>query len=109
SRGSVSQDTRLLERVGALERVTRPGDRRVYYQVGDRLSERMVELRLERFRRTRETLQEGLATPSAEQPEVAARLRRVVAFFDRMIEAVTSSRDEWAGVANGQSGGGASD
>jgi DNA-binding transcriptional regulator GbsR (MarR family) len=92
SKGSVSQDTRLLERIGALERVTRPGDRRVYYQAGDHLSARMLELRLERFRRTREVLQEGLSAPAAANEQVAARLRDVVGFFDRLIDVVSESR-----------------
>src|SRR5690606_38581826 len=47
SKGSISQETRLLERLGALERVTRAGDRRVYYRIGERAMARMVALRLE--------------------------------------------------------------
>ena len=35
SRGSISTNTRLLENMGVIERVTRPGDRRDYFQINE--------------------------------------------------------------------------
>ena len=51
SKASISTETRLLERRGALERVGRRGDRRAYYQVAPELPVPTLELRLERMRR----------------------------------------------------------
>src|SRR5688572_19081616 len=42
SKASVSTDTRLLERMGFLERITKPGDRKDYYQSTERSFERAI-------------------------------------------------------------------
>ena len=93
SRGSISQDTRLLERIGALERVTRPGDRRVFYQIGDRMMGRMVALRMERFERMREAIA-GVAGTAAD-PAVQTRLKDVVDFHDHLLTVMREARDRW--------------
>lgn len=93
SRGSISQDTRLLERVGALERVTRPGDRRVFYQIGDRMMERMVALRMERFEQLREAMSEGVKAASDEK--VRDRLNDFVDFHDHLLATMREARDRW--------------
>src|SRR5690606_26419508 len=93
SRGSISQDTRLLERLGALERVTRAGDRRVYYQIGDRMMARMVELRLERFEQLREVMAEG--AEAAPNERVRARLTDFVDFHDHLLATMRGARDRW--------------
>lgn len=93
SRGSISQDTRLLERLGALERVTRPGDRRVFYQIGDRMMGRMVALRLERFEQLREAMSEGVKAASDEK--VRERLSDFVDFHDHLLATMREARDRW--------------
>ncbi|HEX2166689.1 MAG TPA: MarR family transcriptional regulator [Longimicrobiales bacterium] len=93
SKGSISQDTRLLERLGALERVTHPGDRRVFYQIGDRMMGRMVALRLERFAQLREAMSEGVAAASDEK--VRARLNEFVDFHDHLLVTMREARDRW--------------
>lgn len=95
SKGSISQDTRTLERLGALERVTRPGDRRVYYHIGDRMMERMVALRLERFEQLREALDEVLRTGAAKDDGVRARLREFIGFHDYLLVTIREARDKW--------------
>lgn len=93
SKGSISQDTRLLERVGALERVTRAGDRRVFYQIGDRMMSRMVALRLERFEQLREAMAEGVTAASDEK--VRERLNDFVDFHDHLLATMREARDRW--------------
>lgn len=93
SRGSISQDTRLLERLGALERVTRAGDRRVYYQIGDRMMARMVALRLERFEQLREAMADG--AEAAQDETVRARLNEFVDFHDHLLETMREARERW--------------
>jgi DNA-binding Lrp family transcriptional regulator len=59
SKASVSTETRRLERQRILERVTRPGDRRVFYHIADDLPVRIMDIRLERMRRFRALLGQG--------------------------------------------------
>ena len=95
SKGSISQDTRTLERLGALERVTRPGDRRVYYHLGDRMMERMIALRLERFEQLREALDDVMREGAGENEAVRERLREFIGFHDYLLAKIRSARDEW--------------
>lgn len=93
SKGSISQDTRLLERLGALERVTHAGDRRVFYQIGDRMMRRMVALRLERFEQLREVMAEGMT--AATDARVRDRLGEFVDFHDHLLSTMREARDRW--------------
>jgi DNA-binding transcriptional regulator GbsR (MarR family) len=93
SKGSVSQDTRTLERVGALEKVTRAGDRRVFYQIGDRMMARMVALRLERFEQLREAMADG--AEAAQDETVRTRLNEFVDFHDHLLETMREARERW--------------
>ncbi|HEX6135457.1 MAG TPA: hypothetical protein VFZ24_15915 [Longimicrobiales bacterium] len=93
SKGSISQETRLLERLGALERVTRAGDRRVFYQIGDRMMGRMVALRIERFAQLREAMAEGSRV--ADDAAVRARLSAFVDFHDHLLSTMREAQDRW--------------
>lgn len=75
SKASISTNARLLEAWGAVERVSRPGDRRDYYQTADDLHVRMLERRLERIHRMREMVQDGRSAIPDLEPEVDERLR----------------------------------
>lgn len=86
SKGSVSGNARMLDRLGVLQRVTRPGDRRDYYRLADDLHLRLVELKREKLERTRALLREALDTRPA--PDVRNRLRRYHAFFDLLVTEV---------------------
>jgi DNA-binding transcriptional regulator GbsR (MarR family) len=99
SKGSISQDTRLLERLGALERVTHAGDRRVFYQIGDRMMVRMVSLRLERFEMMREAMAEGAgATADA---KVRTRMLEFVDFHDHLLATMREARERWCAKHDG--------
>jgi DNA-binding MarR family transcriptional regulator len=93
SRGSISQDTRVLERLGALERMTRAGDRRVFYQIGDRMMGRMMALRLERFGMMREAMAAGVAATADEK--VRTRLLEFVDFHDHLLTTMREGRERW--------------
>lgn len=88
SKSSVSTDARLLGRMGAVERVTIPGDRRDYYRVATDLPHRMSALWRERLVDTRDLLRDALATPAAESEVVDRRLRRGARLMTALATAV---------------------
>jgi predicted transcriptional regulator len=62
SKASVSTDARLLERWEIVERVSHPGDRRVYYRIVPDLPFRTMEHRVERVRRMGRLMREARAS-----------------------------------------------
>ncbi len=86
SRGSVSSMARLLEHIGLVRRITRPGDRREYFSVPPAAARTILEQSTQRMRRSREILDAGLALIADRPPESRARLRDLrdtYAFFER--------------------------
>ncbi|MGH7445369.1 MAG: GbsR/MarR family transcriptional regulator, partial [Longimicrobiales bacterium] len=86
SKASVSANARLLETIHMIGRVTKPGDRRDYYEVTKDTYERMIELRMERVAKMKELLEDGLATDAAETEPVRGRLVSFCRSFDTMLE-----------------------
>lgn len=102
SKGSVSSNARLLEDWGIAERVTRPGDRRDFYQLApdaaDRFLNRQIarlELFIERMGRSREAL-----APLA--PAVEGRFRRSTEFNRLAARALRQLRDDFRAGEAGQ-------
>lgn len=88
SAGSISTQSRMLETFGIVERITFPGDRRVYYQLRPHLWLELMRSELPRI----ETMK-GLAAQAApampiERPDRVTDLKLVAQFF----------ADEWPGL-----------
>lgn len=62
SRGSVSTNTRLLESLGAVERVAMPGERQDFFKLSDAPYERIAAGKIERARSASERLLKGRDT-----------------------------------------------
>lgn len=88
SKASVSTNARLLEGWGGVERVSRPGDRRDYYQIADDMQERMMERLIVRMRQMREIIAEGMRTQAALVPPVQRRLRVFDDFHAQALEGI---------------------
>ena len=73
SKASVSNDTRMLEKLGFLERVGRPGDRKAYYQITNDSMQRTLATRVARMREFQQAIASGISLPVAS--EIRARLR----------------------------------
>ena len=73
SKASVSNDTRMLEKLGFLERVGQPGDRKSYYRITDDSMERTLATRVARLREFQEAIATGVTLPVA--AEIRARLK----------------------------------
>ncbi len=91
SRGSISTNTRLLENMGVIERVTRPGDRRDYFQINEQpgLLQRVVD----RFRDRQamaEEMQRALLHGTEGGAVVGDRLDRFIRFYAILADSLHS-------------------
>lgn len=94
SKASVSSNTRFLEGYGLLERVTLPGDRRDYYELGD-MHQRMLDKRVKWLQATVQLLSDGCSTEHGRDPVVQSRLADMRQFFAHMIEAIGEIQERW--------------
>lgn len=88
SKGSISSNARMLEQWGVAERVTRPGDRRDYYQLAADMESRILERQMDHVVRMRERLREGLATMPDASEAVRERFVAAIAFQERALESL---------------------
>ncbi len=105
SRGSISTNTRLLENMAVIQRVTRPGDRRDYFQITEEpgLLLRMVD----RYRSRqaiaedmRQALAGGDGNDAGELDVVARRLDGFIHFYAVLAESVASVLAAFASAAH---------
>lgn len=85
SKASISTNARLLEAWGAVERVSRPGDRRDFYRIADDMQGRMLERRIERMQRMHDLIAEGVRTVVVDAETVERRLRTFAEFHAHCI------------------------
>ncbi|HEX6587764.1 MAG TPA: MarR family transcriptional regulator [Longimicrobiales bacterium] len=102
SKTSVNTNARLLERLGAVERATKPGDRRDYYRVVDNLHERMLDARLEQMKTTRDLLSQAVSCCESREREVHARLCSFAKFYDDMVAVLETAKQRWFDERNEQ-------
>lgn len=88
SKASVSGNARMLDRMGVLDRVTRPGDRKDYYRLAHDLHLRLIELKRQQMERTCDLLEQALDTDPP--PEVRNRLHRFHHLFDHLVTEIRS-------------------
>jgi len=63
SRASISNDARLLEGLGFVERVSVIGDRKIYYQITNQSLERSLETRVQRVDELRQLMDDAKLLP----------------------------------------------
>src|SRR5690606_15858489 len=93
--GSISSNARLLERMGSVERVGQPGDRRDFYQLSGCMHARVLEHWTERMRQLRDLMTDALSVPSASDPAVRERLEMKREFFGHMVEELSAAEERW--------------
>ena len=93
SKASVSNDTRLLERLGFVERISRPGDRKDYYQCAARGFEHTIAERLRRLEQLQSLIESGKAL-AVDSPEVRGRLEDHHIAFTHVTKALQCALEE---------------
>jgi len=95
SRGSISMATQLLLRIGVIERISRPGERRRYYQVRPGVWATQFIQREEHIAHHFRVITEGLALLEGHPIEVKRRLLELLTFFDFLAEEVPNYIERW--------------
>lgn len=92
SRASISTNTRLLENMGVIQRVTRPGDRRDYFQINEEpgLLLRIVD-RYRARQASAEEMKRALLPESGTDGLVAERLDRFVRFYSILADSLSAA------------------
>lgn len=95
SKGSISTMTRLLMKLGLIEKASVPGERRAYFRVAPDAWYMLSKEHLERISAFRELTEKGLALLEGEDPGLKKRLmeaRDLHIFFERELPALM---DRW--------------
>jgi predicted ArsR family transcriptional regulator len=95
SKASVSTHTRLLERLGTIERVARAGDRRGFYRLPADLHTRMLQQWLVGLRNIHLLLVRALGEGVGREPAVRCRLETLADFYDHVREEVEGAGERW--------------
>jgi DNA-binding transcriptional regulator GbsR (MarR family) len=96
SRGGVSGNTRLLETLGMVERVSKPGDRRDYYQVAPDPYGRLIQGQVERMRGTARIVAECREELPQSLQDTRKRLGQMERFYRYAISETERFLAGWA-------------
>jgi DNA-binding transcriptional regulator GbsR (MarR family) len=94
SKGSASSSTRLLERLGPIERVTRPGDRKDYYRVAEDVHSKLLNMWLTHLDKWGILMEAALVERRGDNV-VRERLEHSCSFFSDMKRQVRAAGDRW--------------
>jgi len=94
SRGSVSTNTRLLESLGAVERITVSGERQDYFRLAETPYERIAAGQVERARQARERLKKGRDALDNCDDATFERITELTDFFGTMSRACNMALEE---------------
>ncbi len=97
SRASISTSTRLLESMGAIDRHSVPGQRRIVYRAAARGHNRGMEAVLMRMRRTLDVVSGARRQLPKEMAGAKARLQRVEDYYTRNIAMMEGALSRTAG------------
>jgi len=95
SRASVSTNVRLILTIGLAELVTRPGDRRDYYQFTLNAWERVMLLDMEGVQAWRKLAERGLEAIESSAITAREHLDEMIAFCDLMLGTLQATLERW--------------
>lgn len=95
SRGSVSTNARILESLGILERITRPGDRQDYFQLSEDPYGKLLQGYVVRMRQNLDIVQRTTNKLSASNKNTHKRLQDMDRFYSTAIDNTLTILDSW--------------
>ena len=95
SKASVSTDARRLLERGIVERVTRAGDRRDYYELAPDFFARIIEVRVARWRRMQRLAKDVRDQAAKLSPTVARRIDTIDDVEASIISPLEESLEHW--------------
>lgn len=95
SKASVSTDARRLLERGVVERVSRPGDRRDYYELAPDFFAQVVRSRVSRWRRLHDLARDMRDSSPDLAPVVHERMESIDAIHSFVIERIDQALVEW--------------
>ncbi len=95
SKASISTNARRMEEIGILERITRPGDRRDYYRLGQNPWEKVFALERRRMQELLDLLNHGKQTLDDNMTAQHERLDEWRHFLEFMQEDIEQRIERW--------------
>lgn len=95
SKASVSTDARRLFERGVVERVTRPGDRRDYYELAPEFVADKIRNRLQQWLRIRQLAVDLRSADPTLTPVVRQRLDDIDDLYSSIVDCVQSTLNDW--------------
>ncbi|WP_214414683.1 GbsR/MarR family transcriptional regulator [Sphaerisporangium fuscum] len=92
SAGAVSTGTRQLITAGMLERVSRPGDRRIYYRLASGSWQAPLEAKLRALGRLRQIADQGVASAGDRADHRLIEMRDAFAWFETQLDQLLEHR-----------------
>lgn len=103
SKASASSNSRMLERMGLVERLSLPGDRRDHYRIASGGVAAPLALVLSRLTALTELYRLLAAADGPAPPEVRNRLRLDITFIDHLLQTFEALSREWGERTRGPS------
>jgi DNA-binding transcriptional regulator GbsR (MarR family) len=100
SRASVSTNCRLLEQLGAAERVTLPGDRKDYYTLAPGFEERFLDATRQSVERKVALAREALAALADDESVARERLVEWLDFHRFILNEINGIAERWKNRAS---------
>jgi DNA-binding transcriptional regulator GbsR (MarR family) len=95
SRGSISTSTRMLELMGLVERLSKPGERRDYFRNRPGAWAASMQLRMKAMSLFLQLADKGLEIVDSDDPEVLEGLLDMKAFFTFMVTEFPKVLEKW--------------
>lgn len=95
SKGAISMATQLLLRLGFIERISLPGERRHYYRLRSNFLEDVMLERTEHILRHRQLFEAGTQLLRDEPMEVKSRLIELQAYLDFFADELPGLSERW--------------
>jgi len=95
SKGAISMATQLLLRLGFLERISLPGERRHYYALRPNFLEDVMSERTEHILRHRQLFEAGMQLLRGEPLEAKTRLIELQAYLDFFADEIPGLSERW--------------